>query len=269
MSGYQQNSSSSVNRVTPIVFTAWCLLSACTPTDIPVKSWTNAFEGIYSAAISHDGTRTFIGSSLHGGSVWNLSENERLYEWNHKQGEFSLITAAAISPDEQYIATVDGDTVVLWEAYSGRALQYFTAPADILSIALAPRGNFALLGLTNHSVVYFDIKNGGVIRTIQFDNSILSLALSDDGQLAIVGLSNSDAKLLDIKRELLLQDWHTKGWVKTVAISSNNRYVFIASQYRKATIRDINTGATISSLKVGTVFFRSFPANANVQVNMY
>ncbi|WP_235015381.1 hypothetical protein [Oceanicoccus sp. KOV_DT_Chl] len=104
------------------------LLSACDSGKAPTQSWENAVKGAYSAALSQDGQRSVIGSITHGGSLWTTSKGERLFNWNHKKGEYSNIIAAGFSPDGRFALTADHQTMVLWDATTGQSLTFWTAP---------------------------------------------------------------------------------------------------------------------------------------------
>ncbi len=224
------------------------LVSACSSGDSPEREVEYAVQGLYSAALSSDGKYAVIGSIQHGGSLWDANDHERLYNWNHQKDIYTNVVASAFSPDNQYAITADQQEMVLWEVNGGRPHWFWNAPDEVLDVDLAPNGNFALLGLENHTAVYFDIKNGGVQRTLYHDSPVKSVDLSDDGLLALTGSDNHQAKLWNMQDGKLTHTLDHENSVNTVALSPNSRYAFSASQLDKAYIWDTQSGEILHTL---------------------
>ncbi|MCL6414377.1 hypothetical protein MIB92_01820 [Aestuariirhabdus sp. Z084] len=208
-----------------------------------------AVQGLYSAALSAQGEQALIGSVLHGGSLWNLNQGERLYNWNHKAGEASEIVASDIAKDGTVAATADGQqTIVLWSIEAGESLGFWRAPGEIRDLALTERGQLALLGLRDNRVVLFNIREGGILTTLLHKDIVNSVDITPDGNLAISGSDDYSAKLWDTNTGRLLQDWDLGNKLVTVALSPNGRYALTAAQSGRAVIWDINTGDPVHEL---------------------
>lgn len=233
------------------VFTISCMgiwLCACQSDHHPDKSWENAVKGTYSAALSNDGELGIVGSITHGGSLWQTEKGVRLYDWNHQKGEFTNIIACGFSPDAKFALTADHQTMVLWSTESGKALTYWTAPNEVLSVALTANGNYALLGLGDHSMVLFDVKRGGVQRTFYHSNRVRSVALSVNGELALSGSDDQTARLWNVKTGDLLFNWQHQESVVTVALAPSGNRAFTVAKYDEAVIWDTTTGKAIGKL---------------------
>ena len=236
-------------RARPLAVTLLALaLCACDSATSPDKSWENAVKGTYSAALSADGRLSIIGSITHGGSLWQTAKGERLYNWNHKQGEYTNIVACGFSPEGNFALTADHQTMVLWSTESGKALTFWTAPNEVLSLALTANGNYAFLGLGDYSAVLFDVKNGGVKRSFYHEDRVLSVALSDDGTLALSGSEDQTAKLWDLRSGKMLFNWPHEEAVVTVALSPSGDKAFTVAKYDKAVIWDTSTGKALGEL---------------------
>src|SRR5690606_33032158 len=146
----------------------------------------------------NEGDLAVIGSVLHGGSLWRLSDGERLFNWNHAEGELSTLLAADFSGDGQWAATSDLATLVLWNTSTGRAERFWTAPGQITSVNLNHTATLALLGLANDQAVVFHVQRGGILHSLPHGDAVNSVALSRDGRLALTGSSDSSAKLWDL-----------------------------------------------------------------------
>ena len=226
-------------------------LSACDSGKAPQQSVEVAVKGLYSGAISANGEFNIVGSIHHGGSLWRSSKNDRLYNWNHKKGEYSNIIASEFSPDGNFALTADHQTMVLWDTQTGKALTFWTAPNEVLDIALTSNGNYAFLGLGDNSAVLFNVKQGGIQRSFYHKNRVNSVALSTDGSLAITGSDDSTAKLWDVNEGNELFEWQHSDEVVTVALSPDGSKALTVAKYDKAVIWDTKTGKAIGKLPLG------------------
>lgn len=225
--------------------------TGCEHSAKPDRSSEVAVKGLYAAALSRHADYAVIGSITHGGSFWRVADMERLYNWNHKSGSTTNIIAAAISPEGHYAFTADHQTMVLWDTRSGQALTYWTAPNEVLAVALTPNAQYAVLGLADHSVVVYDVKHGGIKRTFYHKNRVRSVALSQDGRYAASGSEDQTVKLWNLVEGRLLQDWHHDNEVRLVALSDSAERVFSVSKYDKAALWDSRSGSLLGELDLG------------------
>jgi WD40 repeat protein len=146
--------------------------------------------------------------------------------------------------------------MVLWDASTGQALTFWTAPNEVMAVDLTPNGNYALLGLEDYSAVLFDVKRGGIQRTLYHNDRVRAVALSGDGQLAITGAEDQTAKLWDINTGKELFNWPHRDEVVTVAISSDGSKAFSVAKYDKAVLWNTKTGKAIGELPLGASAIR-------------
>ncbi|MDO6565006.1 hypothetical protein Q4488_16620 [Amphritea sp. 1_MG-2023] len=212
------------------------LLTGCSNSDEPAKYVEYSLKGTYSATLSPQSTYAAIGSFNHGGSLWNVTQHERLYNWNHKAGDYSLISVSAFSPDELYAATAEQQELVLWNLSNGQPEGFWSSPAEILAMDLSANGNYALLGLANHTAVYFDIKHGGVMQTFRHDARVKSVDLSDDALIALTGDDAYNAQLWDMQTNQVIHSLKFGNIVDTVALSPNQQLAFSSGTLDKAVI---------------------------------
>jgi|TARA_Y100000310_G_scaffold331425_1_gene404970 WD40 repeat protein len=224
------------------------LLSACQQAETPAKSWQQAAKGTLSAAFSSDGRLGFIGSISHGGSLWRLEDGERLFNWNHSQDQYSVIYAAAFSADDSLVATTEYETIVLWDAATGKSVRFWHAPARIMSIDLSPKGDFALLGLDNHTAVLFDIMAGGITRTLAHAATVTSVALNKDGSMAVTGSDDFVAKVWSVESGALLATLAHTSPVNLVAISNSGQQILTGAYREEVVIWNSRSGESIHTL---------------------
>jgi len=225
-------------------------ITACEQGDKPARSLEVAVQGVHGASISPNGEHAIIGSLNHGASLWNLSNNERSYNWNHKEGEYSDIIAAAFSPDGQFGLTADYQNLVLWEVPSGKGIRFWTSPDEMLSVDLSPDAQFALLGLANYTAVLFDVRRGGVRRVFNHQNRVRSVSMSADGELAVTGSEDNSAKLWNVSTGELLHTIEHNDEVRLVKISTDGQIAFSVSKYDKALLWRTDNGELIGELPI-------------------
>lgn len=224
------------------------LLSGCDNADAPANWKEYALSGTYTGSISESAEFSAIGSFNHGGSLWKTAGHERLFNWNHEADSFSLIAATAFSPEEQYAATANQQDLVLWNTNTGQSEGFWSSPAEIMQMDLSPNGDFALLGLADHTAVYFDVKNGGVKRTFRHEARVRSVDLSADGALALTGSDAYNTRLWSVETGEMLKEIKLSNVVDTVALSANGNYAFSAGSLDKAIIWDTNSGEVMHTL---------------------
>ena len=228
-----------------------CLaLSACEKGKAPNNTLEVAVQGIYSASISDDGKHAIIGSINHGGSLWDLDSGERTFNWNHKEGAYSQLTASGFAPDADKALTADYQNLVLWDVASGNANRFWTSPDEMLSVALSSEGRFALLGLANYTAVMFDVQQGGIRRVFQHENRVRSVSLSADGKLALSGSEDGNAKLWNTDTGELLQTITHNNEVGLVKLSPKGDLALSVSQYDKAVVWRTADGSMVGELDV-------------------
>lgn len=211
-------------------------LWGCDSASKPESSLEVAARSVQSGALSADGAWAVVGSGNHGGSLWELATRERLYDWNHKEGAFTLITSASFSPDGRFALTTDDRTLVLWNRETGAAEQYWSSPSGILTSRLGPEGERALLGLADHRASLYHVARGGILRNFHHSDRVSSVDYSADGQLALTGSNAGTATLWDARSgEPITSQQHDVA-VQLVRMSPNGERALSAGRYELARI---------------------------------
>lgn len=250
---------SRINRSTYLLVFSAFLLSACSGDAVDTTEL--AVQGLYSAAISDDGTTTVVGSILHGGSFWGISKKERRFNWNHKQGEYSSLISVDIDPSGLYAITANERTLVLWNTSTGKPREFWNSPGDIKSIKLNSNGDYALLGLDDGTARYFDIKNGGIKQTLRTDAIVRSVDLDETGKLAITGDDNYNVILWDTDTGKQIKTWTLSNSISSVALSQDGKYAFGAAQLGNSFVWATETGKVVFELDTGSLGSRNATIN--------
>lgn len=233
------------------------LLNACEPSSSPNSSLEVASKGIHAAALSDDGQHSLIGSIYHGGSLWNNTDSERLYNWNHSNEEPSTLIAADFSNDGQWALSADNHTLVLWDVKNGKAERYWVAPGEILDAKLGPKANTALLGLDNNTAVIFDIRKGGIKNTFTHKNRVRSVDYSNDGRYALTGSEDYTANLWNPHNGEKLFTFKHNDDVQLVKLSPDGNLALTVSKYDKALLWETKEGKVLNEIPLSAQHLRS------------
>lgn len=223
-------------------------LSACGRAGSPESSLEVATHGVHAAAISRDGTMAAVGSLTQGASLWKLDTRERRFDWNHRSAARSVVTAVALSPEGGVAATAEGSTLVLWDTHTGAALRYFSAPSELLSVALTRGGELALLGLQDGTALLVDARAGGVKRRFGHEGSVLAVAIDPAGTRALTGSADGSARLWDTRSGTRLQRWELGAEVEVLALSDDGTRVFSTARRAPSRVLDADSGQTLAQL---------------------
>lgn len=224
------------------------LLTACGQGNPPADRIEAAINGIHGGILSNDGSLAVIGSVQHGGSLWRLADGERLFNWNHGEEELSVIISADIEPENKWALTAEAHTMVLWDVNTGSAARFWTAPGEVLDLALNSGGRYALLGQADHSAVMFDVIRGGIVRSFNHQGRVRSVDLSLDGKLAITGSEDQQAIIWSVDSGNKMMTMAHEEDVQTVALSPDGRYAFTGAKYDRAEIWDVGSGKSLKTI---------------------
>ena len=222
--------------------------TACNKTPAPTSSFEVASQGLHTAALDDKGEYVFAASINHGGSLWRTSDSERFYNWNHTENELSTILSADFDSAGNWALTAEAHTLVLWDTSKGSAYRFWTAPGDVLDVALGPNGSSAILGLDDHSAVIFDIRRGGILRTFTHQNRVRSVDLSDDGSIAITGSEDYSAKTWNVRTGKVLFAQQHADDVQLVKLSADGKLALSVSKYDKALVWQSETGEPLGEI---------------------
>lgn len=212
------------------------LMSGCNNNLEPSQSLHVARKGIYTASLSSNGEHSVIGSIYDGGSFWQLTDNKRLFNWNHQANIQTTLLASDISYDGKWAVTADSHNIVLWNTTTGAGERFWAAPSTVLSISLAPTANTAVLGLDNNTAVIFDIIHGGIKQTLAHTNRVRSVDISADGKTIITGSEDFSAKIWHRKKTQSIATIQHQDDVQLVKLSDDGTLAISASKYDSAKI---------------------------------
>lgn len=116
-------------------------------------------EPIMQLALSPDASLlATIGSDLRL-RVWNVASGKKT--WEAATAGISFANRFAFAPDGRTLITGDKNTLVAWNARSGKRLKEFAShPGEVEDIAISPDGRYAATGCDDTRIRLWDIRSG-------------------------------------------------------------------------------------------------------------
>jgi WD40 repeat protein len=232
------------------------MLSSCA--EKPEVKLQLATQGAYSGALEKHGASLVVGSFQHGGSFWDIHQQSREYNWNHRDGYLTEILYADISDNGRYAITVNYYNLVLWDTQTGHPVWFWSAPARIEAADLSADGRFVILGLDNNKAVLFDAQNGGLLREFEHQGPVISVAINISTGLVLTGSEDSTAKLWNIRTAELIKTFSHDNQVSVVKLSDSGQFMLIAPAHEKAEVW--NTVGQTKITELSTAKFRIYSA---------
>lgn len=223
-------------------------IGGCQRSAEPLASYEYAAQGLYAAALKSNGEQAIVGSINHGASLWQVNDNARLFNWNHKRGEYSQVVSAAFARDTRFAVTATPQTMVLWNTATGEGTNFWTAPSEILDIKLLPNGNYALLGLADHTASIFDVREGGVKQVFYHKGRVNSVAVNVERGLVLSGSEDNSARLWRLQGGEQIHRWDHDEDVQLIALSEDGNVAFTMSKYDKAALWNTDDGSSLGTI---------------------
>jgi len=227
-------------------------LTACQQQEPAIEKYQHTAVGTLDAVISDDAKYAIISSVNHGVGYWDLTANERLFDWKHSDNPEDGIIATDLSADASRAITADRQNFTIWNTTSGKSYGYWRAPARIRAVAISKTGRYVLLGLEDGRAIHIDMNTG---RRLEFtghrEEAVASVDLSANGLWAFTGGADYRAILWNTKTGKPKHLFEHKTRVVKLRLSASGRQAFTAGTLGNAHIWDLTSGAKITSLALG------------------
>lgn len=227
-------------------------LIGCQPNQAkPLARYQHAVEGSYAGEISRDGKYSVVSSIHHGISVWDLSNNTRLYDWAQEQkSSDNLVLAIDISDNSSHTVTANRDNFALWNLANGQSEGYWQVrESNIRDIAVSNNGNYVLIGKSNATVVHVEIDTGRRLEFLGHSEKINSVDMLPNGRVAMSGGNDFIAYVWDSESGQVIYQFNHTSRVSKVALDPSGRFAFSADSMKAAHIWDLKTGKLITTLQ--------------------
>lgn len=233
------------------------LLVGCEDRPQQIYQWQHS-EGTYAATFSADGKFLLSADVDAAARLWDLQNNQVKYSWQSEQKETVRSTTVALAKSSPIAATVELDTVMLWNTDNGMPENRLTFPLRVKALDISPDGQFLLLALADSTAVYFDINANRVLHVFEHDGTavdspvkhpINTVAISPDGKMALTGGDDRTARLWDLQSGEQLQNWVHGNTVTLVKFDPQNRFAFTAADNDHAYLWSLADGSLQSQLR--------------------
>jgi WD40 repeat protein len=213
--------------------------------------------GVLTPAFSPDGSRVTSGG-WKSTPIWDLATGEISTVLPHQPWEAQ---AVAFSPDGTRIATDKHLDAQTWDAETGEPLTTFSGhTGDILGIAYSPDGTRIATGGDDGTAQVWNAATGESLLTLAGHTvGVDQVAFTPDGDRLLTGGADGTARLWDIG-PTGGHDWLTVPGPADrqggVSFSPDGTSFAVPGQVTGVTIRDVETGAKIITLKGHDVTIR-------------
>jgi len=229
---------------------------------------------VYSVTISPDGRLVASGSEDKSVRLWDVQTGVAVGQ--PMQGHSDFVNAVVFSPDALWLASGSADkTVRIWDVATRRSLDL--SPLEcrnlVISVAFSPNGQLVAAGDDSGSISLWNSETGQPAREPLDTSTTLavSIGFSPEGSyVAACGFSDdcgdSFVQTLDIStgEKVLNLSGHTDG-VRSVAYSSNGRFIATGSDDRTVRLWDAAIGTPIATLSGHSAWARSVTFTPNCQ----
>lgn len=214
--------------------------------DPPAQSWQLTEQGgLISASLDASGEHVAVGSVMHGGALWRLSDGARLHDWNHSEENFSLFVATAITADGRLAANAERNSIAAWEVESGRPLGIWKTEGGVRKLALSANGRWLLAGLFDGVGSLVDLQQGRSIGRIRHGHVLNALLLDDEGKIAVTGSDDGQVIVWNLEDASELHRWTYPSAITALALTPDGNGVFIARAHGKGELRELNRGRIV------------------------
>lgn len=232
-----------------VILPSLFLLACSGAQDVPLKVERHAVEGAYAADISADAKISIVSTNSEGILVFDLTTNERKFQWSHQGDGSNLVASLHIAADSSHVVSSDREAFALWSLETGEPIGFWRIDeSSIRDIAVANQGRAVLVGRGNGKVMFFEPQTGRRLEFLGHQEKINSVDLSPNGFYALTGGNDYVAYLWDTRSGQVIHRFTHSSRVTKVALDDQGRYAFTADSKRDAQIWDLQSGDKISNL---------------------
>ena len=235
----------------PILRSAWCglvvvvaLLAGCS--DRPSTQWRVTEQGgVFTGQFDGTGSWLATGTVLQGGALWRVEDQRLMAGLNHQPEQTSVIVAAAFSPDGRHLLTAEPESVVWWDARSGRGLAHWRLSGGVQSLALSGGAQWALIGMRNADMVLLDVQAGQVHSRIRHGSSVSSVAISRDGRYGFTGSDDGVVTGWDLQSGTQRFSRRYPGAINVLTVSPDEKLLLVGVAHHSGEILLAEDGALV------------------------
>ncbi len=235
------------------------------------RTFTDNFEPVLSVAISQSDRTVASGSySINQAmNLWDFSTGIR----RNLKGDSNHVWSVAISPNEQLLASSNGDgSIDVWNLRD-RKLRYRLVGHlnTVWSVAISPNNQMLASASSDKTINLWDLRSRELLHTFTGHlDRVRTVAFSSNGQIIASGSWDKSIKIWNTQTNTLLRtlSGHSD-YVNSVAISPNGQIIASGSDDGTIKLWDLPTGKLLHTLKqhFGNVNSVSFNPDGNILIS--
>ncbi|MCH8498231.1 MAG: WD40 repeat domain-containing protein [Marinobacter sp.] len=220
------------------------LLAGCG--DRPSAQWrVTERGGVFTGQFDSAGSWLTTGAVLQGGGLWRVEDQRFMAALNHQSEQTSVIVAAAFSPDGRHLLTAEPESLVWWDAQSGRGLAHWRLSGGVQSLALSGGAQWALIGMRNADMVLLDVRAGQVQSRIRHGSSVSAVAISRDGRWGYTGSDDGVVSGWDLQNGVQRFSRRYAGAITVLALSPDEKLLLVGAAHHSGEILTAEDGGVI------------------------
>ncbi len=236
--------------------------------DAPQHSVRVASQGgVFALALDHTGEHAIVGAVHDGGSLWQVAEERKLHDLNHRSGDDTALVASAFSPDGSRAVTAERNAIVMWDTATGAEVGLWTTGAEIQSLALSERGRVLVVGLRDFRALLIDTAGNFPTGQVRHASTVSAVAVTRDGSIALTGSDDGKVRAWNLADGSERLAWDLASGVSTIALSADDSRVFVGRYHGKSVVYDLHSGqriAEIGQARSSIISARFSPDNARL-----
>lgn len=219
-----------------------------------VGDYSSGLRSVEAAEISAD-SKLVVSGAKYGYAVmlWRTADGTMLWEKAHE----SEVECVTFSPDSERIATGGEDFFVrIWNTEDGEEVHKIEHPSALDGIAWSNNGNLIAAGTEGGDIYLWDGSSYEFVAKTNVGSTINSIQFSKDDERVLVGgnikyndpesgnrIVDGFAKLLEVDGLKTVVEYEgPEGSVKSVRMTTDEKYVATGGFDRRARVFDLETG---------------------------
>ncbi|XOV80146.1 MAG: WD40 repeat domain-containing protein [Aestuariibacter sp.] len=221
--------------------------------DQKIYQWGVGGEGanlISNVRIAFDSSYV-VSSDRDSFALWNLQNGEPEGFWRIDE---STIRDVAVADQGVGILVGRGNgTVLFFEPFSGRRLEFLGHQEKINSVDISPNGRYALTGSNDYVAYLWDTQSGQVIYRFDHPTRVTKVAIDPKGRYLFTADSQKAARIWDVQtgKEVSNLSFIQRQKIFTaVEFSDDGSKLLTGSPNRHLSMWDVATGELLESWRV-------------------